>query len=85
MFFIFISYFSEYFELINSRHTVFAKQNKGTSVYCLEQLISRNMNEIEQMIRWQFSHHSGQSPKSIQCPHAFHILGFLLECQSKNK
>ena len=39
MFFIFISYFSEYFELIDTRHTVFAKQNKGISVDCPEQLI----------------------------------------------
>lgn len=85
MFFIFISYFSEYFELIDTRHTVFAKQNKGISVDCPEQLISRNMNEIKQMIRWKCSHHSGQSPKSIQCPQAFHFLCFLLERQSKNK
>lgn len=85
MFFIFISYFSEYFELINSGHTVFAKQNKGTSVYCPEKLISRNMNEIKQMIRWKFSCYSSQSLKSIQCPHAFHVLCFLLEHQSKNK
>lgn len=82
-FLIFISYFSQYFELINSGHTVFAKQNKGTSVYCPEKLISRNMHEIKQMIRWKFSCYSSQSPKSIQCLMHFTFCAFFQNISQK--